>query len=273
MSNLVSIDFTSSNASIAEKGWNLTYDGRDYACVTKGTPTVIPAIVRGGYHSPDSLQITLSPTSGPGPDDGRDKINYLIVPGDSPNAPTFDDRTTQFAFAIKLDPSFQAPVSGSSYLLAQWWQGDPFGPPLALELLNSADPADDPGIVFAILNDQTGGNPSAKVVHAYPKHIRELARGRWYYFICRVKVSYGAQVEGRLDVWINRDPVRGEPDVLSIGNIGYNPSLTAGQLGFTTGDLTVHPNRRMQLYVGPYRDRMTTKQTLYYDHISYGTVS
>jgi len=269
MRNLVSIDFTGSNASIAKKGWNLSYDGKDYACVTKGAPTVIPAIVPGGYHSPDSLQITLAPTSGTGPDHGRDKINYCIVSGHSPNAPTFDDRTTQFAFAIKLERSFQAPVSGSGYVLAQWWQGAPFGPPLALQLLNSVHPEDDPRIVFAIHNDQTGGNPSAKVVYAYPKVVCELVRGRWYYFICRVKVSYDARVEGRLEVWINRDPVPGEQDVLSTGNIGYNPRLTAAQLGFTNGDLTAHPNPRMQIEVGPYRDRMTTTQTFYYDHISY----
>jgi Polysaccharide lyase len=273
MRNLVSIDFTSSNASIAKEGWNLRYDGKDYACVTKGAPTVIPAIVPGGYQSPDSLQITLPPTSGPGPDDGRDKLNYCIVSGDSPYAPTFDDRTTQFAFAIKLDQSFQAPVSGSNYVLTQWWQGAPFDPPLALQLLNSAHLEDDPRIVFAIHNDQTGGNPSAKAVHAYPKSVRELVRERWYYFICRVKVSYDARLEGRLEVWINRDPVPGDQDVLSTGNIGYNPRLTAGQLGFTSGNLTAHPNRRMQIEVGPYRDRMPTTQTFYYDHISYAILS
>jgi hypothetical protein len=264
----VSIDFSNSTGSTARvdpKTWNLFIAGNEYPVVLKGAPRTIPVIIEDGKHG-RALRIELDPTSGLGPDNGRDKINYTVIKGDNPNAPGFAGQTVFYAFALKLDPNeFMTPTTGISYVVAQWWQGTPFGPPLSLQILPSSDSKANPKINFVIRNDQTGGNPHAKTIGLLPKYTPAIERGKWYKFVVGTKFSFSGEAE--LTVWINNDS---REEISWSGSMGYNPSLPATHLGFSSG--TEKPNARLQLYFGPYRDRMNSTQVFYFDDISYGSL-
>jgi hypothetical protein len=265
----VSINFSNSTGSTARvdpKTWNLFVAGNEYPIVLKGAPRAIPVIVEDGKNGGRALRIELNPTSGLGPDNGRDKINYTMIKGDNPNAPGFDGDIVFYAFAVKLDPNeFMTPTTGISYVLAQWWQGTPFGPPLSLQILPASDPKANPKIAFIVRNQQTGGNPNAKIVELLPKHTTNLERGKWYKFVVETKFSFSGKAE--LAVWINND---NDEEISWTGSMGYNPSSTAQALGFSEGT-PGKPNARLQLYFGPYRDRMNSTQVFYFDDISYGS--
>lgn len=265
---LVSINFSNSTGSTARvdpKTWNLSMAGKEYPVVLKGAPRTIPMIVEDG-NGGRALRIELNSTSGPGPDNGRDKINYTVIKGSNPNAPGFDGDIVFFAFAVKLDANeFMTPTTGISYVLAQWWQGTPFGPPLSLQILPASDAKANPKIAFVIRNQQTGGNPHAKTVELLPKYTTELERGKWYKFVVETKFSFSGKAE--LAVWINND---NQEEISWTGSMGYNPSSNAQALGYS-GGTTGKPNARLQLYFGPYRDRMNSTQVFYFDDISYGS--
>jgi len=261
----VDLKFGRDHPNIDPDDWSLTDGPFSMKCVKKGQPSVQPTFVSDSRFG-KALKIVLTPTEGKGTDNGRDKINYTILKGSDENAPTFDGSTVYYKFAVKLDPnSFDTPTTGKDYIIAQWWQGAPFGPPLSLQILNGSDPKDNPQIAFAIRNRDTGANPSAKVITLLPKTVTELVRGQWYEFV--VATKFGFNDDADLKVWINSDDT---PEISWHGNIGYDPSLGAGDLGFKTGKLDRSPNPKMELYVGPYRDRQDGTQTFYFANISYG---
>ena len=259
-----SIDFDSRAVRIQPGDWTLDADGSSYLCIKKGEPATIPWIAEGGLHGGHCLAIRLDPTSGPGPDHGRDKINYRVVSGHDASAPSFSGQTSYFGFAMKLDAKdFTPPPRGSThYLFAQVWQGSPFGPPVALELVPGTDLAGGgtpPRFAVSIRNNQTGANPGARTVvvdPVGPTTVLEL--DRWYTFVLGVKLGFHG--DGKLDLFVN-----GVGEATYSGNIGYDPSVTPKT--FKTG----LPNERLELYFGPYRDRMNASQTFYFDRIRYGT--
>jgi hypothetical protein len=262
----VELKFDRDRATVDEDTWALNDGPMVLKCVKKGTPEHRPKFVQDDRFG-KALQIKLTPTSGLGTDNGRDKINYTVLKGNDPNAPAFDGRMTYYKFAVKLDPhEFETPTTGKDYLIAQWWQGAPFGPPLSLEILNGSSPTDNPQIMFAIRNQKTGANPSAKVIYVEPKTVKELVRGRWYVFV--VGVQFGFSDDAKLKVWIDNDD---SPEISWHGNIGYDPSLSALDLGFKTGKVDRQPNPGIELYFGPYRDRQASTQVFYFADISYGT--
>jgi hypothetical protein len=260
----VKIDFRSGAGDIDSRDWKLTIGGKHFACVTKGGPPTQPAVV-DDQEMGKALRIELDPATGPGPDNGRDKINYTVIKGNNADAPTFNGRMTYFKFALKLDPSeFETPTTGRDYVLAQWWQGAPFGPPLSLQLSPSENSTDTPRYEFAVRNNQTGANPHAKVIELKPHGSDSLERGKWYKF--EVGVRPGFNNDGELQLWVN-----GQEELTWKGNIGYDPSSTARDLGYKTGSQQDRqPNQGLELYIGPYRDRMPSKQVFYYADISYG---
>jgi hypothetical protein len=55
------------------------------------------------------------------------------------------------------------------------------------------------------------------------------------------------------------------------GSIGYDPGLTGASLGYSSGENAGRrPNAAFELYIGPYRDRMDSKQVFFFDRIAYG---
>lgn len=263
--SVVHIDFRRNQAEINPNDWTLALGGRHFACVRKGEPSTPPAVVS----DPEvgrAIRIQLDPTTGRGPDNGRDKINYTVIKGSREQAPAFDGQTVYFSFALKLDPNeFETPTSGRDYVVAQWWQGAPFGPPLSLQIETSDSPSANPRIVFAIHNRDTGANPSARAILLHPSRIKELERGKWYKFVVGTRFGYAG--DGELTVWINNDRAT---EVAWHGSLGYDPAASAADLGFKTGRIDRRPNRGLELYFGPYRDRMPRRQVFYYAEISYG---
>lgn len=261
----VRIDFDPGKAKIEDGSWDLRIGDRETrACVRKGAPTVQPKIVPGGVAGGGALRIELDPTSGLGPDNGRDKINYTVIKGSAPNAPTFDGRAVYFSFSIRLDPNhFEAPTTGRGYVIAQWWQGTPFSPPLSLQLDLSDDPAKSPHLVFSIKNEDTGANPSAQAIQVPLTANASMDRGKWYSFVVETRFDYRGN--GSFRAWVN-----GADAASWTGKLGYDPSTTAEDLGFKTGKTNARPNRNIELYIGPYRDRMDSTQVFEFDRIRYG---
>ena len=252
--------------TIDAKTWILYDHGTRSICILKGKPASMPTVIKtksGQY----ALRMELAPTSGKGPDGGRDKINYTIVTGHDPYAPKFGGPMVYLAFSVKLDAQdFQAPTSGRGYLIAQWWQGAPFGPPLALDLLPAKSASDDVPIAFGIRNSQTGGNPGAPTIYQTPDHTKVLKRGVWYHFI--VGTKFGIHEDGELKVWVGNDS---RPELDWHGSIGYDAFLSASKLGYHSGDSKdKHPSKGIDVFVGPYRDRMQSEQVFYFSDLAYG---
>jgi hypothetical protein len=260
------VKISGSHASVGGDHWDLQTESDTHECILKGNPTTEPSLVSVPGHDGRAIRIELDPTSGEGPDHGRDKINYKVVDGHDSHAPTFDGRTTYYAFSLRLDPDdFQTPTTGRNYILAQWWQGVPFGPPLSLVLVPADSPTDEPKFAFEIRNQDTGANPGARPVAVHSRHYKTLDRGKWYRFVVATKFDYSG--DGDLHVWINSDS---DEEISWHGKLGYDPSDQASDLGFKTGHTDQHPDSHLELYFGPYRDRMDSKQVYYYDDISYG---
>jgi Polysaccharide lyase len=257
--DVVNIDFDTGHFTIAPTSWNLVAGALTYKCVKKGDPQVQPQLLN------HAIRIELDPTSGLGPDNGRDKVNYRVVKGSDENAPTFDGRVVYYRFSMMLDPKeFMTPTTGRQYVLAQWWQGAPFGPPLSLQILPGNSPSDNPRIVFAIRNQETKATPSAKIIEIRPDKTRELKRAKWYTFV--VGTRFGYHNDAELKVWINGNE---KEEIHWKGDMGYNPSTSALDLGFKTGKMDNKPNPRLELYFGPYRDRMDSKQVFYFARVNY----
>ncbi|HEY3782529.1 MAG TPA: heparin lyase I family protein [Fimbriimonadaceae bacterium] len=256
----VKLDFKK-EANIDSSNWRLTVGGHHFDCVTKGQPAVVPTIV-DDEEVGKAIRIELQPTSGAGSDNGRDKINYTVIKGNNPNAPTFDGKLSELSFAVKLDKDFQTPTTGRDYVVAQWWQGSPFGPPLSLQILRGEKPTDTPKFAFVVRNMETGGNPSAHVIEIKPTGSDALERGKWYRF--KVRAVFGFKEDGRISVSVNDTET-----VNWVGSIGYDPSAPATNIGFKTGKTDRHPNQGIEIYFGPYRDRMASSQVFYFADISY----
>jgi hypothetical protein len=256
----IHIGFDGSDASLDGTTWNLTNAGASYSVVLKGAPTTEPWIADFGFGSGGhSLAIRLDPTTGLGPDNGRDKINYTVLTGNDAHAPGFDGLTQYLGFAVQVGTDFVPPPSGStSYIIAQWWQGAPFGPPLSVEIVPNTNP---PQFVFVIRNNATGANPSAATIVLTPTgQYQSLTLGTWYSFV--VGTQFDFQNNAALNVWVNGEKAVTWPDAGG-GSIGYDPSMTPKT--YTSG----LPNTHFDIYFGPYRDRMSCTQTFYYDQINY----
>jgi len=212
------------------------------------------------------LRIELDPTMKDGLDGNRDKINYRIVAGNEPLAPRFGGAMVYLSFSVMLDPgSFQRPTGRGGYLIAQWWQGVPYSPPLALDIFPAKSAAGDVPVAFGIHNSQTGGNPSASTIFVRLKDTPALKRGLWYHFL--IGTRFGTHSDAELEVWLDN-----RPEADWHGSIGYNANLIAHQLGYSTGpDQNKHPNKGIDVFIGPYRDRMQSRQVFYFKEIGYGS--
>ena len=172
-----------------------------------------------------------------------------------------------FALSVELDArAFEAPTDGRGYLIAQWWQGAPFSPPVALELLPSLRPTDGPEVAFSLRNTETGGNPSAHTVELHLDPPLRLARGRWVRFV--VGARFASHEDGALQVWVDGSRA---PAVSWKGSLGYDPERAGSSLGFTSGaEADRRPNGAFELYIGPYRDRMPSTQVFAFERVAYG---
>lgn len=258
---------TAANATIDSSG-DIIENGTTYTCITKPVPPNLvseggneyyPWIADdGGFLSPYAInyQINASPQNSDGSyPSSTDKIDNDIVSGSSAHALTFDS-AKYLGFAVKIPSAgFSAPVVNDTYTgvqIAQWWQGSPYSPPLALDMEGESN-----GMVtysLIVHNDTTLGNPSSIPVVLGSGTI---AFNSWNTFVIRTYMDYNGN--GNIELWQN-----GNLLIDWTGAVGYNPSTTPYN---TNPPETEYPNNDFDVYVGPYRPSQETEQSEIFDDI------
>lgn len=175
------------------------------------------------------------------------------------------DSTAYMGFAMMLS-SGRFDVPAARTLLAQMWQGAPYGPPVSLHLFPK-----DPqfACVVRIANNKTGGNPGARLVEL---RVGTCAPGTWHTFRIGVTPHYPGQPgTGKLVVWHN-DMQR--PVATWTGDIGFDPGRPV-EVNGTPGQLQSDkkPNPNVVLFFGPYRDAQNTRAQTFWANIKYATTA
>lgn len=242
---------------------DLVENGVTYLAVYKPT-TPPPAWVKpawisntGGYNGDDALGFEVDPqTPAAGSGTPTDKTQIRISHADDSSSLNFNGSTmtaTRYlGFALYLPSTqVQAPTKGIVQI-AQWWQGGPYGPPLALGI--SGVSGNSATYKLQVLNDMTLGNPSSVPVI--------LATGSipfnsWNTFVTETTMGYNNN--GNVQLWENGTLV-----VNWSGLVGYNPA-TIPYNNPPAG--TNPPNSAFDVFVGPYRDEQSTQQVEYFDQM------
>jgi hypothetical protein len=226
------------------------------------TPSLSTVYTYFGY---PTIHMELDPT-GPSPSPlpteyQNDKVNLTIgvapIPSPSTAASSADDLWESFDFA--LDPKTNVP--GQNVLLAQWWQGEPFSPPVDLILKANANYE----CFVDIRNNNTGGNPSAVPIDLDAGSCAPTDAGGnilWHQF--RIHIRFGYENDGIVQVWHNNmtTPVINESGI----DVGYVPGecvyiegnvnngcLSNGGATPAPPDVAPTPSNKMTAYFGPYR--------------------
>lgn len=235
---------------------SLTENGVNYRCIYKPTPQaswvrtpwISPSQAYRGSHSIgmeiDAQQPTLS--------GDVDKVNHRLSSGNDSFALTFGiKRYTGFAVELP-SANFQIPTAG--LMIAQWWQGSPYGPPVRLEITN--DTTDVVTWKIYILNNDTLGNPSATPIVL---NGGTIPFDTWTPFVIMLIPDFNGN--GQIKVWQNGIQV-----IAWTGKVGYDPS-TIPYKNPPSG--TPNPNDAFDVFYGPYRNRQNTKQQMFFDEIKF----
>jgi len=243
------------DATIASNG-DLTEDGVEYDCIFKPvpqaswvrTPWISPSQAYAGSHSIGMEVDAQSPT-----ETGEvDKVQQRLSSGDDSFALTFGNKRYT-GFAVEF-PSANFQIPTDRLMVAQWWQGDPYGPPVRIEITN-----DTTNVVtwkIWILNDDTQGNPSSTPIVVSGGTI---PFDTWNTFVVMLIPDYSGN--GQIKVWQNGTQV-----ITWTGKVGYDPS-TIPYNNPPAG--TANPNPNFDVFYGPYRNTQDTKQQMFFDEIRF----
>ncbi len=245
------------NADIHDDG-NLTENGVTYRCIYKPDPPatwVHPPLINSAQHyvGTKSIAMKIDPVASYAAGD-VDKVNHRISSGNDSFALGFGvKRYTGFAINIP-STHFQIPEVGRKLMLAQWWQGSPYGPPVRLAITDT--PANSVTFRFLVLNNDTLGNPSATPI--------DIGGGTipfdtWNAFVVMLLPDHTGS--GQIEVWHN-----GTSIITWTGKVGYDPS-TIPYKNPRAG--TPHPNPKFDVFYGPYRDRQDKKHLVFFDEIKF----
>jgi len=231
----------------------LTDAGTNYSFIYKGLPQ--PAWVLNPYQDGTTwngypaIALEIHPTGTPLPanDDGTDKANiavgYLPITQDS-----------YYGFSMMLG-NFGVP--NVDILLAQWWQGVPYSPPLSLNMVPGSTTF---ACEMQIRNNTTGSYPNENVIHV---PVGTCPPGQWQQFVVYAHPHFvGAPGTGEVKVWHNNMTT---PVVDWTGDVGYNPAAAV-----TTGPPqgTALPSTNWTMYFGPYGDHDTINRQTYWANIA-----
>jgi len=253
-----SITAERSNGAVINNDGSLTENGVTYHVIYKPdpranwvrSPWISPSQAYRGRHSIGMEIDPQKPTSA----GDVDKVNHRLCSGSDPFALTWGVKRYA-GFALKLRrATFQIPEPGRKLMLAQWWQGAPYGPPVRLEITSATRHV--VSFEFWVLNNDTLGNPSAVPIVIGGGTIPFDA---WSTFVVMLIPDYSGN--GQIKVWQN-----GSKIVSWTGKVGYNPN-TIPYRNPPAGIL--HPNNAFDVFYGPYRDRQMTKQQVFYDEIKF----
>lgn len=161
--------------------------------------------------------------------DTRNEIRLISVP---------NGVERYVSLSIYFPENFTAPEGWT--VIAQWWQGSPASPNIALEL----DSGPNNQLLLKVVS-RSGSKNSAK----YKQHTTlPVNRGEWVDLIVRFKVDDTGGASGILNVWMNGNEI-----VKYYGPLGYR-------------DLNNETNIRF----GLYRSSVNTSSiTAYYDEIRF----
>jgi hypothetical protein len=184
-----------------------------------------------------------------------DKVNLTLTTGRDPFALTFG--TPRYTgFAVKLpSKTFEIPEPGQGLMIAQWWQGAPYGPPLRLAVTSETTKV--VSYKFLVKNDDTLGNPSAPDVELGGG---EIPFDTWTTFVVLTAPDFTGQ-KGEVRVWMN-----GKERFVWKGKLGYDPS--GKPYKGATND-TPNPNKNFDVFYGPYRVRQNRQHQMFFDEIKF----
>lgn len=183
-----------------------------------------------------------------------DKVNHRISSGNDRFALAFGvKRYAGFALLLPRE-QFEIPAPGKKLMLAQWWQGAPYGPPLRLAITDAT--TDAVTFRFLVLNDDTKGNPSAVPV--------DIGGGvipfdTWTTFVVMTLPDHRGA--GEVEVWLD-----GERIIAWAGKLGYDPAAIS-YAGAPAG--TRKPNPKFDVFYGPYRERQEKRHRVFFDEIKF----
>jgi len=235
---------------------NLTESGKSFAYIFKGSPrpswVLLPYQDGTTWNGYPAIGLEVQPTGSPLPttDDGTDKVNLTIA-----QFPISQDR--YYGFAMKLG-NFGSP--NQEILVAQWWQGVPYSPPMSLHII--------PGTNFLcemqVRNNNTGGNPNAPAIHI---PVGSCMPGDWQTFVVYTRPHYvGSPGTGEVTVWHND---MSKPVADWTGDVGYDPSVPVNTNGTPGQPQSPNlPASSWTMYFGPYGDHDTINRQTYFANIA-----
>ena len=141
-------------------------------------------------------------------------------------------------------------------MIAQWWQGAAYGPPLRLGI--TSETSNVVSYKFYVMNDNTLGNPSAKALEIGGG---EIPFDTWTTFVVLTIPDFTGR-KGEVRVWMN-----GKKQFEWKGKLGYDPS--GKPYKGATKD-TLHPNKQFDVFYGPYRARQNRQHQMFFDEIKFG---
>ncbi|MGD7043175.1 heparin lyase I family protein [Jeotgalibacillus proteolyticus] len=142
------------------------------------------------------------------------------------------------SFSVYFDEEFKIPIDWT--LFAQWWQGAPASPPVALEISPNTDT-----FKFRVLT-RHGPYQDAQPIIRFEDSI---AKNKWHDFVIEIFIDESKQNNGKLNIWLNN----------------YQILSYTGPLGYP--DLKEETNFRLGLYRAP---RNKIPAVLYFDNINIG---
>jgi hypothetical protein len=250
-------DLLASDSSISNSTEDVVQNGTSYLTVFKPTPPTSnvhnPAITtNGGYTSNDAFTYEIDPSPVVSATT-TEKVDTRISHADDSTALTFDS-VKYLGFALNIPSKNFGAVVGdgdSAVQIAQWWQGSPYSPPLALDLTGESNGK----ATFELIahNDTTGGNPSSVPVMIMTGTI---PFDTWNTFEIETYMDYNGS--GEVALWEN-----GTKLVDWTGAVGYNPST----IPYNPPTGQPNPNQNFDVFFGPYRPTQSTEQIENFDDL------
>lgn len=234
----------------------LSDNGNTYPFIYKGSPrpswVLLPYLDGTSFNGYPAIGLEVQPTGTPLPttDDGTDKANISVA-----QWPISQDR--YYGFAMKLG-NFGNP--NQEVLVAQWWQGVPYSPPLSLHII----PNSNFQCELQVRNNNTGGNPNAAVIHIA---VGYCTPGTWQTFVFYTRPHYvGAAGTGEITVWHNNMTT---PVADWTGDVGYDPTVPVNTNGVAGNpQSSTLPASSWTCYFGPYGDHDTINRQTYWANIA-----
>jgi hypothetical protein len=251
-------DLLGSSASINSTTEDVVQNGKSYLTVFKPVPPTSnihnPWIsTNGGYTSNNSISYEIDPSPS-GDTSTTDKVDTRISYGGDTTALGFDS-VKFLGFALNIPAANFGAVVGdgsSGVQIAQWWQGSPYSPPLALDLTGVSNGK----ATFELIahNDTTLGNPSSVPITITTGTI---PFDIWNTFEIETTMDFNGN--GEVALWEN-----GTKLVDWTGAVGYDPSTIPYK---NPPQGTANPNQSFDVFFGPYRPIQNTEQVEQFDDV------